>query len=648
VRSGLTRFALLVAVVIPAASPECLGGVAPVFAGPPLGQHALFSCNDASRTSAPDRQLAFGYDSRGRAASADVTGGEQSQLGYDGSLATGGPVSGQVARTYDDHARISQTTVDGGSSVSYRYDHDGLLTSAGDLTLTRDPANGLLTGLGAGALQTTITSDAFGAPASIDTSAAGVGLWHEGLVSDGLGRTVTKSEVTPSGPSTWGYTYTPDGRLEDVRRDGVLVAHYEYDANGNRMSVTRGAFSTSYSYDDQDRLLSAGDVSYAYDQAGDLQTRTQGGQVTAYRYDALGNLTGVDLPNGRHVTYTLDALGRRIERKVDGTLTQAFLYAPETQGPVAQLNAAGGLVSRFVYATSTSVPDYFTRGGHRYQIVRDDLGSPRLVVDTASGQVAEQLDYDEYGRTLTDTNPGLQPFGYAGGLKDIDTGLVHFGARDYDPETGRWTTKDPIGLQGGDTDLYAYAGGDPINNTDPSGLAFIVSVLPAATGRDTVDELAGFFDTATLGVTCRARQALGDDNVDFSSPYYFKGGAGAIIATAGAGAAADAEGLAIATRSAAQDAEGAEEAATAPTKITGYAIGRDGSRHGLQQAISRDGGRGVSPQAMLDAVRSGQPQYQAARGTWKYVGDDAVVVLNSRGQVVTAWSRGSKGWRNQP
>ncbi|CAK0769578.1 hypothetical protein CCP4SC76_510006 [Gammaproteobacteria bacterium] len=60
---------------------------------------------------------------------------------------------------------------------------------------------------------------------------------------------------------------------------------------------------------------------------------------------------------------------------------------------------------------------------------------------------------------LNDTNPGFQPFGFAGGLYDRDTGLVRFGYRDYDAETGQWTAKDPIGFRGGDTDLYAYAGG---------------------------------------------------------------------------------------------------------------------------------------------------------------------------------------------
>jgi RHS repeat-associated protein len=61
------------------------------------------------------------------------------------------------------------------------------------------------------------------------------------------------------------------------------------------------------------------------------------------------------------------------------------------------------------------------------------------------------------------------PFGFAGGLHDRDTGLIRFGARDYDPATGRWTAKDPIFFQGGDIDLYGYCVNDPVNWIDPEG-----------------------------------------------------------------------------------------------------------------------------------------------------------------------------------
>jgi RHS repeat-associated protein len=80
------------------------------------------------------------------------------------------------------------------------------------------------------------------------------------------------------------------------------------------------------------------------------------------------------------------------------------------------------------------------------------------------------MDYDSFGQVLADTAPGFQPFGFAGGLYDRDTGLVRFGARDYDPSVGRWTNKAPAGFNGGDPNLYAYVFNDPINWIDPTGL----------------------------------------------------------------------------------------------------------------------------------------------------------------------------------
>jgi RHS repeat-associated protein len=76
---------------------------------------------------------------------------------------------------------------------------------------------------------------------------------------------------------------------------------------------------------------------------------------------------------------------------------------------------------------------------------------------------------------MLDTNPGFQPFGFAGGLYDPQTGLLRFGARDYDPETGRWTAKDPIGFAGGGSNLYGYVLSDPVNLLDPSGLDAVTS-----------------------------------------------------------------------------------------------------------------------------------------------------------------------------
>ena len=85
-------------------------------------------------------------------------------------------------------------------------------------------------------------------------------------------------------------------------------------------------------------------------------------------------------------------------------------------------------------------------------------GSVRLVVDTAAGTVAQRIDYGPFGEVVADSAPGFQPFGFAGGLYDADTGLVRFGARDYDARVGRWVSKDPIAFRGGQSNLYGYVG----------------------------------------------------------------------------------------------------------------------------------------------------------------------------------------------
>jgi RHS repeat-associated protein len=110
------------------------------------------------------------------------------------------------------------------------------------------------------------------------------------------------------------------------------------------------------------------------------------------------------------------------------------------------------------------------KGGVTYRIITDHLGSPRLVVDSANGTIAQRLDYDEFGQITQDTNPGFQPFGFAGGLYDQHTKLTRFGARDYDAFTGRWTAKDPIRFRGRDTNLYQYVRSNPSNRTDVVGL----------------------------------------------------------------------------------------------------------------------------------------------------------------------------------
>jgi RHS repeat-associated protein len=142
---------------------------------------------------------------------------------------------------------------------------------------------------------------------------------------------------------------------------------------------------------------------------------------------------------------------------------------------VAQYDSIARLTAQYVYGSRVNVPEYIVTDSATYRLLLDDRGSVRLVVDAATGAIAQRLEYDALGRTILNSNPGFQPFGYAGGISDLATGLIHFGAREYDPSVGSWITPDPLLFDGDGANLYAYVGGDPVNRTDPSGLTTYVS-----------------------------------------------------------------------------------------------------------------------------------------------------------------------------
>jgi RHS repeat-associated protein len=363
--------------------------------------------------------------------------------------------------------------VNGATPVAFTYDADSLLTQAGALSLTRDPQHGLLTGSTLGSVSDTRSYSSFAELSSYAATLSGTPVFQVAYTRDALGRITQKTETIGGVSTTFAYAYDPAGRLTGVTQDSIPTATYTYDANGNRLSVSRPSGTVSGTYDAQDRLLTYGALIYTYTANGELQTATSGTQTTTYTYDPLGNLLrvtrSVPLLPGTDIEYVIDGQNRRVGKKVNGILTQGFLYRNQLN-PVAELDGAGNLVSRFIYASKPHVPDYMVKGGVTYRIVSDHLGSPRLIVDTATGTIAQRLDYDEFGQITLDTNPGFQPFGFAGGLYDPDTQLLRFGARDYDPFTGRWTLKDELKFYGGNSNLYGYVLNDAINFIDQTGL----------------------------------------------------------------------------------------------------------------------------------------------------------------------------------
>ena len=405
----------------------------------------------------------------GKLTGVTTSDGQSLAYAYDGNLPISatwsGNVSGSVSRTYNNDFRVASESVNGANSVTFGYDNDGLLTSVDGLTIVRDPTNGLISDTTLGQVTDHRTYDSYGDLATYEAKFGTTSLYSTAYVRDSLGRIEQKTETIQGTTTVWNYSYDSAGRLWQVMQNGVLTATYLYDSNGNRTSAATPSGTQTATHDDQDHLLTYGRWTYTYTPNGYLQTKTDtsSGQVTTYAYDAQGNLRHVGLPDGRAIDYLVDSQNRRVAKKVNGAIVRRWLYKNQLQ-PAAEFDGSGTLLARYLDGVTI-------KSGTSYRVVSDHLGTPRLLVNSTSGTVAQRLDLDEWGQVAADTSPGFQVFGLAGGIYDPDTGLVRFGARDYDPLVGRWIAKDPILFSGGDTNLYGYVLGDPINKFDAAGTA---------------------------------------------------------------------------------------------------------------------------------------------------------------------------------
>jgi RHS repeat-associated protein len=443
----------------------------------PDGQTVDFGYDSAGRlssTTTPTETIIYSYDAAsGNLSSSSVNGGEALTYGYNGPLPTSsaltGTVSGTVSRAYNNNFWVTSESINGGNTVNFNYDNDGLLTKAGALTLKLDPKDGLIKGSTLASLTDSLAYDTLGELTGYTAKHGTTVLYSEKYTRDADGRISGKTETIGGKKNAYTYNYDVSGRLTGVKKNGAVLSSYTYDSNSNRLTATTSSGTVTGTYDAQDRLLTYGNASYTYTANGELASQTVGSQTTAYSYDVLGNLTASTVPSGTVISYIVDAGNRRVGKQVNGTLVAGYLY--DGDHIVAQLNGSNAIVSQFIYGSGTMSPDYMIQGAVTYRIFSDQLGSPRLVVNTSTGAIAEQIDYDEFGNLINDTNPGFQPFGFAGGLYDQDTKLVRFGSRDYSPSVGRWTAKDPILFDGGDTNLYGYVLNDPVNSIDSNGNA---------------------------------------------------------------------------------------------------------------------------------------------------------------------------------
>jgi RHS repeat-associated protein len=295
-----------------------------------------------------------------------------------------------------------------------------------------------------------------------------------GVTRDALGRFTARTETIAVPPGsglpatiTWAYSYDTAGRLWTATRNGVL-ATFTYGANGNRDGCT---------YDEQDRIRACGSTTYSFSNAGSLLSKG----TTSFTYDLEGALWAATPPSGG-ISYFVDAGGRRIKRTQNSAVTQ-WVY-DERGRLLGELDGAGAITQVFANGARSDTPELLLQvnpSPPHFRNISEHLGSVRLVLDLSTPTTAtikQRIDYDAWGNATadwvdtSDTNFKQIPFGFAGGLWDRSTNLVRFGARDYDPTTGRWTSKDPIRFDGG-LNLYAYVGDDPINRIDPDGMGWL-------------------------------------------------------------------------------------------------------------------------------------------------------------------------------
>lgn len=421
------------------------------------------------------------YDAEGRVKT--LTRGTQGlEWRYDGFLVMEEKATGvapaTVGWTYDSDFRVASQELNRVGLTS-SYDDDSRLTQRGPVVLTYYPGKAQLESVTIGVVKTTYVWNEYGELSGITTSVSGVPLYSEGIQYDAAGRITLVEELVQGAPVQWVYDSDAMGRLTSAAKNGAAASTWTYDGSGNRISEN-GVLS---SYDAQDRLLSRGATVYAWDALGGRASKTEGGATTRYVHDGMGALQSATLPDGTALSYDFDGRQRRVAKRRNGLVEKRWVHDGQYR-VLAELDGAGTVTSRFVYASQGHSPDALVRGGSTYAYVKNHLGSVRLVVDAATGTVRQVLDYDAWGEVVADSAAGFQPIGFAGGVRDADTGLTHFGYRELDTRAGVWTAADPLRWGAGSSLVsaprltrnaigipgYAYAASNPLSFLDPLGL----------------------------------------------------------------------------------------------------------------------------------------------------------------------------------
>ena len=393
---------------------------------------------------------------------ANGSGAQGIGYAYDGlmpaSLEFTGAATGKYEYAIGDRILpTSEKLTVGATSITraLEFDDDRLASKVGPFSIERTGPAGAVSKITDGKLALSYAYDANGRPATRTLSVGGTEKFFQKLTFDNGGRATGREERVDGAADTLAYGYDGAGQLTTVKRGATVLEDYAYDVNGNRLGA--GA-----AYDDRDRLTTRGGVGYTWDADGFLKTRG----ADTFAYSRNGELLSATA-GGSTTTYAYDAFGRRTAAG-----STKYLYGNPANAFQVTATVSGDVVTTYYYDADDRL-FALERGGERYYVGTDAVGSPRLVVKASDGSVVRKLAYDSYGVEKDAAGTFELAIGYAGGLRDAATGLVRFGARDYDPVAGRFTASDPTFFRGSPENLYQYANNNPITQRDPSGLACV-------------------------------------------------------------------------------------------------------------------------------------------------------------------------------
>ncbi len=376
-----------------------------------------------------------------------------------------------ITHAYDAGGRRTSLTDQAGVTVDYEYDGANRLTKA-----SRGPTWNATYGYDANSNLTSQTNPN-GTTVTLSYNSAD---WLTSVVNKKSDGTVLSSftyayntdglrgSVTEADGSQVTYGYDPLHRLTSEVRAGTnpYTISYGYDPAGNRLNKVLNGVGTTYTYDDANRLLTAGSTTYGWNANGNQISKTQSGVTTNYAYDFDDQLTSFSGPTSVSLVY--DGLGRRVGRTAGAVSTTIFFDGIR---PTVEKQGAT-IVAHYTFG-GTELIAWDNGSSYEYNMP-DAFGSTRQVSDAFQAIITTYL-FDGFGILLNQTGAATNPYRFAGiwGYRDYgDASLLLVGARYYDPQVGRFITADTwLGFPFDPQSLhrYLYVGADPVNQVDPTG-----------------------------------------------------------------------------------------------------------------------------------------------------------------------------------